>query len=71
MSRNGVQSLNIKQDVQPETIFDIKEKLGEGSYGCVYKAVYKVSNNPVAIKQIPLDSDLQVSNHLVASVHCC
>ena len=60
MSNNGLLSLNTKQDIQPEKIFDLKEKLGEGSYGSVYKAVHKASNSLVAIKKVPLDSDLQV-----------
>ena len=60
MSSNGLLSLNTKQDIQPEKIFDLKEKLGEGSYGSVFKAVHKVSNSLVAIKKVPLDSDLQV-----------
>ena len=61
MSNNGLLSLNTKQDIQPEKIFDLKEKLGEGSYGSVYKAVHKASNSLVAIKKVPLDSDLQVN----------
>jgi serine/threonine kinase 3 len=61
MSNNGLLSLNTKQDIQPEKIFDLKEKLGEGSYGSVYKAVHKASNSLVAIKKVPLDSDLQVT----------
>ncbi|KAJ8938555.1 hypothetical protein NQ314_011444 [Rhamnusium bicolor] len=31
---------------------------GEGSYGSVYKALHKESDNVVAIKQVPLDTDL-------------
>ena len=61
MSNNGLLSLNTKQDIQPEKIFDLKEKLGEGSYGSVFKAVHKASNSLVAIKKVPLDSDLQVN----------
>lgn len=43
---------------QPEEVFDIICKLGEGSYGSVYKALHKESENVVAIKQVPLDTDL-------------
>ncbi|KAJ8961410.1 hypothetical protein NQ318_014656 [Aromia moschata] len=43
---------------QPEEVFDILCKLGEGSYGSVYKALHKESGNIVAIKQVPLDTDL-------------
>ncbi|XP_061730424.1 serine/threonine-protein kinase 4-like [Nerophis ophidion] len=44
---------------QPEEVFDILEKLGEGSYGCVFKAHYKQTGEIVAIKQVPVESDLQ------------
>nr|CAH7728472.1 unnamed protein product [Callosobruchus chinensis]CAI5817013.1 unnamed protein product [Callosobruchus analis] len=43
---------------QPDEVFDIICKLGEGSYGSVYKALHKESGNVVAIKQVPLDTDL-------------
>lgn len=44
---------------QPEEVFDIMCKLGEGSYGSVYKAVHKESGQVLAIKQVPVDTDLQ------------
>ncbi|XP_059480802.1 solute carrier organic anion transporter family member 74D-like [Neocloeon triangulifer] len=44
---------------QPEEVFDILCKLGEGSYGSVYKAVHKESEQVLAIKQVPVDTDLQ------------
>ena len=40
-------------------MFDIISKLGEGSYGSVYKAVHKESKQVLAIKQVPVDTDLQ------------
>ncbi|KAK7915736.1 hypothetical protein WMY93_011497 [Mugilogobius chulae] len=43
----------------PEQVFDVLEKLGEGSYGCVHKANYKETGEIVAIKQVPVESDLQ------------
>ncbi|KAI1300185.1 Serine/threonine-protein kinase 3 [Halotydeus destructor] len=42
----------------PEEVFDIICKLGEGSYGCVYKALHKESGQVLAIKQVPVESDL-------------
>lgn len=44
---------------QPEEVFDIINKLGEGSYGSVYKALHKDSKQVLAIKQVPVDTDLQ------------
>lgn len=44
---------------QPEEVFDIICKLGEGSYGSVYKALYKETGQVLAIKQVPVDTDLQ------------
>jgi serine/threonine kinase 3 len=44
---------------KPEEVFDIICKLGEGSYGSVYKAIEKESGMVVAIKQVPLDTGLQ------------
>ncbi|KAI0237135.1 Serine/threonine-protein kinase 3 [Lamellibrachia satsuma] len=43
----------------PEEVFDLLEKLGEGSYGSVYKALHKDSGEVLAIKQVPVDTDLQ------------
>lgn len=43
----------------PEEVFDVLEKLGEGSYGSVYKAMHKETGQVVAIKQVPVDTDLQ------------
>jgi len=44
---------------QPEEVFDILCKLGEGSYGSVFKAIHKDSQQVLAIKQVPVDTDLQ------------
>ncbi|XP_077990446.1 serine/threonine-protein kinase 3-like [Glandiceps talaboti] len=44
---------------QPEEVFDILEKLGEGSYGSVYQAMHKETGQLLAIKQVPVDTDLQ------------
>ena len=37
---------------QPEEVFDILCKLGEGSYGSVFKALHKDSRQILAIKQV-------------------
>eukprot|EP01137_Pigoraptor_chileana_P012322 Opistho-2@4281 len=43
----------------PEEVFDMQEKLGEGSYGSVFKAIHKASGEIIAIKQVPVENDLQ------------
>uniref|UniRef100_A0A8C3AH28 non-specific serine/threonine protein kinase n=1 Tax=Cyclopterus lumpus TaxID=8103 RepID=A0A8C3AH28_CYCLU len=58
----GAQLKKLSEDSltkQPEEVFDVLEKLGEGSYGCVFKAHYKETGEIVAIKQVPVESDLQ------------
>ena len=57
---HGFLNNGLNKDIEPEDVFDLKEKLGEGSYGSVYKAVHRVSKSFVAIKKVPLDADLQV-----------
>ncbi|KAK0044895.1 serine/threonine-protein kinase 3 isoform X2 [Biomphalaria pfeifferi] len=43
----------------PEEVFEVLQKLGEGSYGSVYKALHKETGQVLAIKQVPVDTDLQ------------
>ena len=43
---------------QPEEVFDIQCKLGEGSYGSVFKAIHKESRQIVAIKQVSVNDDI-------------
>ena len=44
---------------EPEEVFTLMEKIGEGAYGAVYKANHKETSHLLAIKQVPVDSDLQ------------
>ncbi|KAG4101129.1 serine/threonine kinase 3 [Neocallimastix lanati (nom. inval.)] len=41
----------------PEEIFNIMEKIGEGSYGSVYKAIHKRTSEIVSIKVVPIEDD--------------
>ncbi|ESO06458.1 hypothetical protein HELRODRAFT_64347, partial [Helobdella robusta] len=43
----------------PEEVFTIIGKIGRGSYGSVFKAVHKETGQVLAIKQVPVDTDLQ------------
>ncbi|GJQ81505.1 hypothetical protein Trydic_g14658 [Trypoxylus dichotomus] len=51
----------------PEEVFDIICKLGEGSYGSVYKALHKESEQVVAIKQVPVHTDL---HKIIIEISC-
>ncbi|RKP18482.1 serine/threonine kinase 3 [Rozella allomycis CSF55] len=42
----------------PSTTFTLLEKVGEGSYGVVYKAIHKPSGKIVAVKLITIENDL-------------
>ena len=43
---------------QPEEVFDIQCKLGQGTYGSVFKAIHKESRQIVAIKQVSVNDDI-------------
>jgi len=43
----------------PTKDFDLIEKLGEGSYGSVWKAVHHKTNTVTAIKRVPVENDLE------------
>jgi len=43
----------------PEKDFQMLEKLGEGSYGSVWKAIHKQTSTIVAIKRVGIDNDLE------------
>ncbi|PKC74562.1 Pkinase-domain-containing protein [Rhizophagus irregularis] len=52
----------MRTNIDPEEIYTLHEKLGTGSFGTVYKAINKETNQVVAIKQIDLeDSDDDIS----------
>ena len=48
----------VGSEADPEDHFMMLEQLGEGNFGAVYKAYHKVSGNIVAIKVVPISSDI-------------
>ena len=50
-------ALEADKTIDPNDIFELTEKLGEGSYGSVFKGIHKVSTEPVAVKMVPVDGD--------------
>ncbi|CAG8825837.1 1576_t:CDS:2, partial [Dentiscutata erythropus] len=58
----------------PEEIYNLLEKLGTGSFGTVYKAINKTTNEVVAIKQIDLeesDDDISEIQQEIALLSAC
>ena len=43
----------------PNDLFTLTEKLGEGSYGSVFKGIHKETLNPVAVKMVPVEGDFE------------
>jgi serine/threonine kinase 3 len=48
----------VGSEADPEDHFVVLEQLGEGNFGSVYKAYHKESGNIVAIKVVPITSDI-------------
>ena len=46
------------QEKDPRAVFTLREKLGEGSYGSVWRATYKQTGEDYAIKRVGIDNDL-------------
>ena len=55
----------------PAEIFKVLEKLGEGSYGEVYSALDQRTGKMVAIKAIPIESDLTDIQKEIAILRKC
>jgi serine/threonine protein kinase len=50
---------NVISEEDPEELFELLEQLGEGSFGQVYKALHKETGNIVAVKVLPVASDIE------------
>lgn len=48
----------VGSEADPEELFVMLEQLGEGNFGSVYKAYHKESGNIVAVKVVPITSDI-------------
>ena len=46
-------------DDDPATVLELQEKIGEGSFGSVYRATLVRSGRDVAVKILPADSDMK------------
>lgn len=65
----------------PEELFEIQERIGEGyshylllknsSYGSVFKAVHKSTKKVVAIKIIPVESELEELMNEISILKSC
>ncbi|KAJ3424911.1 sterile20-like kinase isoform b-related [Anaeramoeba flamelloides] len=51
----------------PNELYEVLEKLGEGNYASVYKGKHKKNGNIVAIKQISIDTDEDIQE-LIAEI---
>lgn len=61
-SQIGANDQTRQADADPEKFFQITEKLGEGSYGSVYRATHLPTKQQVAIKKLPMTSKELVSD---------
>ena len=55
-----LRDLSVMKANNPRETFQIIDKIGEGTYGCVYKAINKITDQLVAIKICPINEDEQV-----------
>lgn len=51
--------MSADSNVDLEEVFQLVEKLGEGSYGSVWKAIHRKTENVLAIKRVPIENDIE------------
>lgn len=56
---------------KPEDVFDLYEKIGEGSYGTVHKAIRKDNGEIVAVKKIPVEAELDDILREISIMNSC
>ncbi|KAG7388958.1 hypothetical protein PHYBOEH_007651 [Phytophthora boehmeriae] len=49
----------IQRNEDPEDVYEVLERIGEGSYGKVYKAMTKSNAEVVALKVVPVEVSWQ------------
>lgn len=65
----GIEENEKKKD--PTKDFQLLEKLGEGSYGSVWKAIHLKTNTVTAIKKVPVENDLdEILNEIKIMKSC-
>ncbi|KAJ0394461.1 hypothetical protein P43SY_010319 [Pythium insidiosum] len=62
---------SIQHDCDPEELYEVLERLGEGSYGRVYKALHRGTADVVALKVVPTDSDAAAFAHEIHVLERC
>ncbi|OWZ14737.1 Protein kinase [Phytophthora megakarya] len=61
---------SIQRNENPEVVYEVLERIGEGSYGRVYKAVNKTNAEVVALKVVPLENeDRTAFDELTREIH--
>ena len=55
----------------PESLFKVQEKLGEGSYGSVYKAIHIESGKTVALKIVPINGEIESLKREISILKDC
>ena len=57
--KDSIGDATADKTVDPNDIFTLTEKLGEGSYGSVFKGIHKETGNSVAVKMVPVEGDFE------------
>ena len=52
-------------------MFELLEQLGEGSFGQVFKALHKETGNIVAVKILPVSSDIETLKKEIQIIKRC
>ncbi|KNE71017.1 STE/STE20/MST protein kinase [Allomyces macrogynus ATCC 38327] len=54
-----------------EDAFSVEEKIGQGSYGSVFRGTHKRTGAVVALKKVPIDGDLDSLMHEITVLQAC